>query len=210
MLKWFKNWISGQLSIPSSASLLQEDICKPSGVKNIIPTSTKPVSGYEIRFVEADPQHWEYILYVRNRTKHGFVSQEEIDEETHYKFMAEYWKNYWIALSDLGARVGFVGVINNDIRFALLPASQGKGVGTKMLQFIKQQYPEAIAKVKHDNAASSKAFTKAGFQIFHSDDQFSYYTSKNIGFLETSELQKLYNQVQPNNPNRIIVHETRK
>lgn len=143
---------------------------------------------------------WDFILWLRNKQKDGFVQQHEISKEEHYEFMTKYGENYYVVGTPLPCDYyfdncyGFVGVVNNDIRFAVHPDCQNKGIGTFMLKFIKERYPEAIGKVKHDNIASSYAFTKAGFQVFHSDEQFCYYTSKNIGFLETSELRKLINE----------------
>lgn len=139
------------------------------------------------------------ILEIRNLTRDGFISQETITKEEHYNFMNKYSKDYFVIgytlpCGGMDEIVGFVGVVNGDIRFALRPEYQGYGLGKKLLLFIKEKYPNAIGKVKINNAVSSFAFIKAGFQAWFSDDQFIYYTSKNIGELTSTELHELYNK----------------
>lgn len=142
----------------------------------------------------------DQILEIRNLTREGFVSQETITKEEHYAFMDKYSKDYFIlgypmpCVCCIDEVVGFVGVVNGDIRFALRPEYQGKGLGSKLLSFIKEKYPDAIGKVKLNNSASSFSFTKAGFQVWFSDDQFIYYSSKNVGDLSSIELHELYNK----------------
>ena len=60
--------------------------------------------------------------------------------------------------------VGYVGIIDDDIRVATHPSYQGKGVGTYMINEIMNLNPTAIAKVKVDNEASLKLFETCGFK----------------------------------------------
>lgn len=142
----------------------------------------------------------DQILEIRNLTRDGFVSQETITKEEHYKFMDKYVKDYFIigyplpCVSCIDEVVGFVGVVDGDIRFAIRPEYQGRGLGKKLLNFIREKYPDAIGKVKINNSASSIAFTKAGFQVWFSDERFIYFTSKNVMSLSATELHNLYNK----------------
>lgn len=139
------------------------------------------------------------ILEIRNDNREGFVSQETITEETHYAFMEKHRENYYVYgwpmhCGCIDEVVGFVGVVNDDIRFAVRKEWQGKGIGKILLTFIKEKYPNAVGKVKINNAASAKAFTKAGFQVWFTDEDFLYFSSKNVGSLSSEELHKLYNK----------------
>lgn len=137
-------------------------------------------------FKQATPEYWEFIRYVRNSTKQGFITQEYIDEDTHYTFMAKHWRSYYILLADYGrgldkGKLGFIGIVNDDIRFGLLPSAQGHGLGTEMLRFIKEKYPNAYGRVKVDNIASNKAFEKAGYLKFEREDFHYFYNSEEYG-----------------------------
>lgn len=142
----------------------------------------------------------DQILEIRNLTREGFVSQETISKEEHYDFMDKHSKDYYVLGFKMSCDccidtvVGFVGVVDGDIRFAIRPEYQGRGLGKKLLNFIKEKYPDAIGKVKINNSASSFAFTKAGFQVWFVDDQFIYFSSKNVGSLSSDELHELYNK----------------
>ena len=61
--------------------------------------------------------------------------------------------------------VGYVGVINNDIRIATHPDHQKQGVASLMVEEIMKIYPDAQAKIKIDNEYSLKLFKKSGFKV---------------------------------------------
>lgn len=61
--------------------------------------------------------------------------------------------------------MGYIGVINNDIRICTHPDYQRMGVAKFMLDEIQERYPNAIAKVKIENKDSMKLFEKAGFKL---------------------------------------------
>lgn len=138
----------------------------------------------EIEIRKATYLDWEFIRNWRNELKEGFVNQNYITVEEHEDFMIDQSQNYYIAEDNNGFSLGFVGVYFNrwhldtdgDIRFCVLPFFAGKGIGTKMLQFIKEKYPQAAGKVKKDNIASNKAFEKAGYiQLYKDDNEFNYF-----------------------------------
>ena len=108
----------------------------------------------------------EFIRTLRNdkRVKYGFIQQEEISRKSHAIYMDKYWANYFICINENEEPLGYIGVINNDIRICTHPDHQKKGVALFMLKEIKNFYPMATAKVKIDNILSQNLFEKAGFK----------------------------------------------
>ena len=95
--------------------------------------------------------------------RQGFVNQEEIEPIEQARYMLKHNDDYWICLID-ETPVGYVGVINNDIRVATHPDFQGKGIGAFMITEVMKTNPFAHARVKLDNEASLKLFEKCGFK----------------------------------------------
>lgn len=116
-----------------------------------------------LELVRAELKYWPFILTLRNLYKEYFINQDPISWMDHYSFMQSKDCHYRVCLYD-GDPVGFIGSVNNDIRFAVSPEFKGKGVGVFMLNEIIKIYPDAYGKVKVDNEASLKAFEKAGFK----------------------------------------------
>jgi RimJ/RimL family protein N-acetyltransferase len=119
----------------------------------------------EYRLVPNGPKYWEFIRNLRNLegVRQGFVQQDEIDAISHATYMLQYNNNFWICL-DNAEPIGYVGVIDDDIRIATNPTAQGKGAGTFMINEIMKIEPAASAKVKLENEASIKLFEKCGFK----------------------------------------------
>ena len=117
-----------------------------------------------MKLVECTSDYWEFVRTLRTdaRVAEGFIEQVEITSEEQRRYMSKYSSCYRIALVG-EIPVGFVGVINNDIRVCTHPNYQGKGVGKFMINNCMQIWPEAFAKVKFDNAASIKLFESCGF-----------------------------------------------
>ena len=116
-----------------------------------------------MELVRNSPRHWDFIRKLRNSAKEGFIQQEHITEIQQAEHMLKYNNNYWVCLAD-EKPVGYVGVIDDDIRVATHPAFQGQGVGSFMINEIVKLFPDAVAKVKLDNEASLKLFEKCGFE----------------------------------------------
>ena len=129
-----------------------------------------------LTFEPAHYVYWDFIRKLRNNpdVKKGFVNQEHITVPAQQSYMSWHWDNYYVAV-DGGETVGYCGVVDDDIRFCVHPDSQGKGYGSKMLDFLAETYPLAIGKVKHGNVPSSKAFGYAGYDLFKEDEEFLYY-----------------------------------
>ena len=83
-----------------------------------------------MKLVQNKPQYWEFIRCLRNneQIKSGFIEQEHISEDIHLKFMEKYGNMFYICLYK-NKPAGYVGCINKDIRVAVHPNFQGKGVG---------------------------------------------------------------------------------
>ena len=77
--------------------------------------------------------------------------------------MLKHGRHYYICLK-AGSPIGFVGQINGDIRVAVEPGHQGRGVGKFMIDQIMELHPESVAKVKLGNEASVRLFESCGFE----------------------------------------------
>jgi RimJ/RimL family protein N-acetyltransferase len=116
------------------------------------------------KLVKNAEEYWEFIRRLRNldSIKTGFIKQENISSEEQREYMKENGHNFWICLDDLEP-VGYVGIINDDIRVATHPDHQKKGIGAFMINEIMQKYPNSYAKIKLENEASIKLFERCGF-----------------------------------------------
>ena len=116
------------------------------------------------KLVKNAEEYWECIRKLRNldSIKTGFIKQENISSKTQLEYMKENGHNFWICLDDLEP-VGYVGIINDDIRVATHPDHQKKGIGAFMINEIMKIYPNAYAKVKLENEASIKLFEHCKF-----------------------------------------------
>ena len=72
-----------------------------------------------------DPQYWEFIRTLRNMdgVREGFIQQAYITAEVHEKHIKKHGHLYYICIED-GVPMGYVGVIDNDIRVATHPDHQ--------------------------------------------------------------------------------------
>ena len=118
-----------------------------------------------LQFVDNAHEYWEFIRCLRNdeRVKQGFIQQKHISEDSHLKYMEKYVIFYHICLYN-EQPAGYCGVIDDDIRVAVHPDFQGKGIGSFMINELMKLHPECYAKVKLNNEASVRAFEKAGFK----------------------------------------------
>jgi len=119
-----------------------------------------------LRLVQNEELYYRYIYYLRIHpaTKDGFMSQDKISIEDHYKFMEKHEENYYVCLYN-GFTCGFVGVVDDDVRVCTDPSYQKKGIGKFMLEELKKLYPNARAKIKKENKASIALFEKSKFNF---------------------------------------------
>lgn len=104
----------------------------------------------------------KYYEFVREMRMHpeniaGFLENANITPEEQIQYMKKHGDNYFVALS-YGEPVGYVGVIDNDIRICTHPMHHGTGVGKFMLSEIVKLYPQATGRILKDNVASRKLF----------------------------------------------------
>jgi RimJ/RimL family protein N-acetyltransferase len=119
----------------------------------------------KFQIVKNSPKYWEFIRTLRNMEgiRGGFIQQEIIDEIQHATYMLQFNNNFWICL-DNDIPMGYVGIIDDDIRVATHPDFQGRGVAAFMINEIMKLHPTAVAKVKLDNKASLRLFESCGFK----------------------------------------------
>lgn len=165
-------------------SLLEEmnNFCHKYGYKKIFDTSNKSLIREDfniddMRIVPNSEHYYEFIRELRTHPSNldGFVEHVEITTEQQIEYMSKYGKDYEICL-EKKIPVGFIGVVDNDIRFAVSPEHHGKGIGTYMIWDLIHKKPNSKAKVKHNNLASIKVFERCGFKLYNKDENFLYYS----------------------------------
>ena len=119
-----------------------------------------------MELVKNNYTYWEFIRNLRNLegVREGFIQQDFIEPEQHQEYMKNYSDYFYICLYN-NEPVGYIGIINDDIRVATHPDFQGKGIGSFMVQEMWKMHPTAVAKVKINNDASLNLFKKCGFKI---------------------------------------------
>ena len=115
------------------------------------------------RIIPNKYKYWEFIKELRfsKANINGFIGQTPSGNQKEY--MQEYGDFYFICM--LGnTPVGYFSVIKNDISFCVDGSYHGKGLGTFMLNNIKDMFPRATGQIKESNIASQKAFERAGIE----------------------------------------------
>ncbi|MCK9428898.1 MAG: GNAT family N-acetyltransferase [Candidatus Omnitrophica bacterium] len=105
--------------------------------------------------------YWEFIRSLRNDTRlsDSFVDHTYISQESQEKYMSKYGSSYYIYLLN-NIPVGFIGVVNNDLRIAVHPDYYNKGIGTELLYSIIREYPFLDIKVRKTNISGQQFFDK--------------------------------------------------
>lgn len=142
-----------------------------------------------LELIDSPELAWDYILKLRNENSNSFIEQHEISKEEHYNFMEKYGKDYFIfhrmcngcKCGSCLCPVGFIGIVDGDIRLCTDSKYRREGVSVEMLEFVRNHFPVAFGKVKKDNIASQKAFEKVGYNESYSDDSFIYYIMNDRG-----------------------------
>ena len=118
-----------------------------------------------MELVDCTKKYWEFVRNLRNdeRVKDGFIKSTYITEDMQEAYMTTHYKYYRIALFD-NAPVGYIGVIEDDIRICVHPAFQKRGVGKFMIEESMKIWPSAEGKVKLGNEASMNLFKSCGFK----------------------------------------------
>jgi GNAT superfamily N-acetyltransferase len=134
---------------------------------------------FVMELVACTQEYWEFVRLLRldPLVSAGFIETKQIAPDDQIKYMQVHQHEYRVALIE-GTPVGYVGVIDEDIRICTHPKAQGKGVGKFMLSEMQKFWPTAHAKIKHDNTKSKLLFESAGFELYTSDEEFGYYRRK--------------------------------
>jgi RimJ/RimL family protein N-acetyltransferase len=113
--------------------------------------------------VPITPEYYEFVRLLRTHpeTQSGFIVSATITSEDQSAYMEKHSLNYYVCLL-YGSPVGYIGVVDGDIRFCTEPDFQGMGIGTFMLLKIKDKYPEAYGQIKKENKSSQHVFDKCG------------------------------------------------
>lgn len=119
-----------------------------------------------LEFVENEEKYYEFIRLLRidSRVAYGFVDHSHITPEQQKIYMSQYGKRYYICLSD-NVPVGFIGAVGDDLRIAILPEYQRKGIGSFMVGELLKRHPTVYARMKIDNTVSASFFKKLGFTL---------------------------------------------
>jgi RimJ/RimL family protein N-acetyltransferase len=118
----------------------------------------------KLKMVECDEKYWEFVRILRNNpeVQDGFIESDYISKENQITYMQKNSSFFKVCLKN-DVPVGYIGVINNDIRICTLPQYQNQGVGSYMVMEIKKIWPQAHAKIKISNKASRALFAKSGY-----------------------------------------------
>jgi GNAT superfamily N-acetyltransferase len=133
----------------------------------------------KLKLVPCTVEYWEFVMLLRldPRVSEGFIETRQITPQEQVNYMLVHQLDYRVVL--MGEEpVGYVGVVDDDIRICTHPDAQGKGVGKFMLAEIQKIWPNAHAKIKHANIASKQLFEAADFELCRSDDEFGYFKRK--------------------------------
>jgi hypothetical protein len=130
--------------------------------------------------VKNEKKYYDFIRKLRTDPDNilGFLNREEITKEQQDIYMSEHENCYFICLVDNNP-VGYVGVVEDDIRICTSPEFKQKGVGFFMLSEITKLFPKAKAKILKENTPSLNLFFKCNFKILDSDNKL-YYLIKDV------------------------------
>jgi len=134
----------------------------------------------ELRLVKNEPKYYEFIRLMRTHPENqkGFLEQVDITINQQKQYMEKYCNCYFLCLSNENP-VGYIGVIDNEIRICTNPNFKKKGVGTFMLNEISKIFPNPTAKILKNNIASLNLFKKCKFSIVRMDEKL-YYLNKTL------------------------------
>jgi ribosomal protein S18 acetylase RimI-like enzyme len=119
----------------------------------------------KLSLVENRPEYYEFIrtLRIDPAIITGFVSQQNITAEQQASYMRVHEQDYYICLYE-SEPVGFIGVVEQDLRLAVRKDFQRNGIATFMLKEMFSRKKMFKVKVKKDNEASLGFFKRNGFK----------------------------------------------
>lgn len=131
------------------------------------------------KLVKNEEKFYDFIRKLRNdeENQKGFLEKVNISLDQQIKYMEKYKNCYFICLENDNP-VGYVGVVDNDIRVCTDTNYKKSGAGTFMINEIKKIYPESTAKILKTNHASLNLFKKCDFEVVSLDENFYYLIQK--------------------------------
>jgi hypothetical protein len=132
----------------------------------------------ELMLVPITVEFFEFVRRLRtdSRDVNSYIENAEITVQNQIEYMNQHMQDYFICLNQ-NVPIGFVGVVQNDIRLAVVHEFRNRGVATFMVNEISRLYPDAHAKIKTSNVASIALFESAGFKC-------QYYIYKKVDQIE--------------------------
>jgi len=119
----------------------------------------------ELELVPISKNFFEFVRRLRTdpRNADSFINNSEITLQNQIDYMEQHLNDYFVCLSQQKP-VGFIGVVQGDIRLAIDQDFRNKGVATFMVNEISKLFPGASAKIKTSNVASIALFESVGFE----------------------------------------------
>ena len=119
-----------------------------------------------IKLVKCYKKYWEFIRKLRLDPKNinGFIQTSAITTKEQKSYMTKNSQYYRVCLLN-DIPVGFIGVIDNDIRLCVSDEYKKQGIGKFMLQESMKIWPHAVGKIKTKNIASQKLFESCEFKL---------------------------------------------
>lgn len=119
----------------------------------------------ELELVPITVDFFEFVRRLRTdlRNADSFINPAEITVQDQIEYMQQHLQNYFICLNRK-VPVGYIGVVNDDIRLAVDHDFRNRGIASFMVNQISKIFPEAQAKIKTTNVASIALFESAGFE----------------------------------------------
>lgn len=103
----------------------------------------------------------EFIRQLRNnpKLKKSFITQENITKEQQEKYMNRYGNDFYVCIDD-DIIYGFIGVVDNDLKIAVIPECQRSGIGEFMILEVFPRYKNCKIKVRKNNKKGINFFNK--------------------------------------------------
>ncbi len=119
----------------------------------------------ELELVPISEDFFEFVRRLRTdpRNADSFINNTEIILQNQIDYMEQHLKEYFICLNQQ-TPVGFIGVVQGDIRLAVNHDFRNRGVATFMVNEILKLFPEATAKIRTTNVALIALFESVGFK----------------------------------------------
>lgn len=117
-----------------------------------------------LRMVENTPEYWQFIREVRFHPDnlYGYVYNNPISEDQQNRYMEKHHQEYLICC-DGDVPVGFIGVVDDDLRLGVYPTHKRLGVGTFMVKQILEKMSDFKIRVKITNEISLSFFKSLGY-----------------------------------------------